>query len=659
MESVNADIKKIRGPVLVLGASGFIGANLFKMIFRERDDVYGTIFRPPAWRLGHRYEKNLLSSDLLVVSNLYEVLNRVRPNTVFNCVAYGAYSFEREYDLIYRTNFSFLVGLTEILQKSNISCFVNAGSSSEYGDNSCKPDEDCLLIPNSHYSVSKLAASKHIHYLGQKLSFPCANLRLYSVYGPLEDASRLVPCMVSEGLNNRYPSLVDPSVSRDFVYIDDSCEAFIKCAINLTERDYGCSFNIGTGVKTTIKDIVYLAKEIFGIDTDPTFSNMEKREWDVLDWQANPERAKKDIKWEPKTTLKDGLHKTINWYKGIENKELYKKRSRIFGLNYEFSISVIVACYNDEKAIPLMYKKLIQLFNKLGIDYEIIFVNDDSPDNSEEVIKDISRKDRNVIGITHTRNFGSQSAFRSGMEIATKNACVIMDGDLQDPPELIEQFWKKWQDGYDVVFGRRVNRDASLPMRFAYKLFYRVFDCFSYLKIPHDAGDFSLMDKKVVNRILSFPERDMFLRGVRAFVGYKQAGIDYVRPKRVFGKTTNSLFKNIGWAKKGILSFSNTPLNILSFSGSVFLLITIILSTIQLVGKLMYPESTPRGITTMLLVIAFFGSINLFALALIGEYIAKIFEEVKERPYFIRQNIIKDGEIHDAGETPGMKETLK
>jgi dolichol-phosphate mannosyltransferase len=297
-----------------------------------------------------------------------------------------------------------------------------------------------------------------------------------------------------------------------------------------------------------------------------------------------------------------------------------------------------------------MYERLKKTFNKLNIDYEIVFVNDCSPDNSEEVIRGISRNDRRVIGISHSRNFGSQAAFKSGMEIATQNACVLLDGDLQDPPELIEQFVEKWREGYDVVYGRRVKREASFPMQIAYKLFYRVFDQFSYLKIPHDAGDFSLMDKKVMQSILQFPERDLFLRGVRAFAGYKQIGVDYIRPERMFGVTTNSLVKNFGWAKKGILSFSNTPLALLSFFGSVLLVLTIILGVLQVLARLLFPQLAPSGITTLLISILFFGSINLFAIGLVGEYIAKIFEEVKQRPHFIRRSIIRDGEVRPASD---------
>jgi dolichol-phosphate mannosyltransferase len=299
-----------------------------------------------------------------------------------------------------------------------------------------------------------------------------------------------------------------------------------------------------------------------------------------------------------------------------------------------------------------MHERLSAVFEKLGVDYEIVFVNDCSPDDSEEVIRSISARDRRVIGISHSRNFGSQAAFRSGMEIATKNACVLLDGDLQDPPELIESFVERWREGYDVVYGRRVKREAPWGMQLAYKAFYRLFDRFSYLKIPHDAGDFSLMDKRVVRSVLRFPERDLFLRGVRAFVGFRQVGVDYERPERMFGRSTNNLFSNIGWAKKGILSFSQTPLNLLSAAGVLGIGVFGALAFLQILAKLAFPEAAPKGITTVLLVVLFFGSINLFAISLVGEYIAKIFEEVKRRPHFLRRSIVRDGEVRDAAEEP-------
>jgi dolichol-phosphate mannosyltransferase len=645
-------ITQLQGAILVLGASGFIGANLFRTLLQFREDVFGTTTHFPSWRLDGLPDKNIITTDLLVDSNMDALLNRVNPRTIFNCVAYGAYSFETDAELIYQTNFNCTAKLLNRLKSRRISCYVHAGSSSEYGDHSAGPEEIELPAPNSDYAVSKVACANLIHYLGKKHHLPCANLRLYSAYGPLEDSSRLVPTLIRFGVQGKYPEFVNPDISRDFAYVDDVCEAFIDVANNLKEQNYGESFNIGTGKKVTIHDVATVAKEIFNIPVDPVYNSMQNRHWDVADWFANAEKAKCCIGWQARTNFRDGLSKTAEWYGSLEDKEKYHQSSKKFGLDTTHSVSAIIACYKDGLAIPIMYQRLKETFTKLQIDYEIIFINDNSPDESEEVIRDISRKDRRVIGISHSRNFGSQSAFRSGMAIAGKNACVLLDGDLQDPPELIELFVAKWREGYDVVYGCRKKRQASFFMQWAYKAFYRIFDYFSYIAIPHDAGDFSLMDKRVVRCILQFQERDLFLRGVRAFAGFKQAGVDYFRPERMFGKTTNSLLKNIGWAKKGILSFTNTPLNILSFVGSALFLFTIVLATLQILTRLLFPELTPKGTTTLMLTILFFGSVNLFGLAILGEYIAKIFEEVKQRPHFIRRSIIKDGVVRVASGDP-------
>lgn len=304
-------------------------------------------------------------------------------------------------------------------------------------------------------------------------------------------------------------------------------------------------------------------------------------------------------------------------------------------------ISAIIACYKDGQAIPIMYERLKKVFVDIGVDYEIIFVNDGSPDDSESIITRIAKKDKRVVGITHSRNFGSQMAFMSGMNMATGSAVVLLDGDLQDPPEIIPKFYKKWKKGFDVVYGIRVKREASNFMQIAYKAFYRIFQKLSYIYVPLDAGDFSLMDKKVVEAINLLPEKDRFLRGIRAWVGFKQTGVSYVRPERMFGKTTNNLHKNFGWARKGIFSFSYVPLEFITYIALAVSALSFLGIIVEVVLKIIYPD-TPRGVPITLVTILFLGSMQLLFISVIGEYIGKIFEEVKNRPMYVVKSVVNN-----------------
>jgi len=303
-------------------------------------------------------------------------------------------------------------------------------------------------------------------------------------------------------------------------------------------------------------------------------------------------------------------------------------------------ISAIVACYKDEQAIPIMYKRLKNVFKKLNIGYEIIFVNDGSPDNTEGVLLNLVKNDPSVIAINHSRNFGSQMAFTSGMDIATGEAVVLMDGDLQDPPEIIEKFYKKWREGYDVVYGIRVKRKAPISIQILSKVFYRIFNKLSYIPIPLDAGDFSLISRNVVDILKKFPERDRFIRGLRAWVGFRQTGIPYIRPERIYGKSTNNLLKNLDWAIKGIFSFSYAPLRFMTLLSLLAFFIASLGMIIQIILRILLPN-TPQGITTVLVVVLFLGSIQLLGIAILGEYIGKIFEEIKQRPRFIVKSVFK------------------
>ena len=311
-------------------------------------------------------------------------------------------------------------------------------------------------------------------------------------------------------------------------------------------------------------------------------------------------------------------------------------------------ISAVIACYRDAPAVPQMHERLTAVFTKIGVDYEIIFVNDASPDNAREVLTELAARDRHVTVINHTRNYGSQSAFTSGMRLASGDAVVLLDGDLQDPPELIETFYEKWVEGFDVVYGIRVKREATKVLQVAYKAFYRVFRAASYVKIPVDAGDFSLMDRKVVDAVNALPETNRFMRGLRAWVGFKQTGVPYYRAERPFGVSTNSLLKNLGWARKAILSFSYIPLDLITILAVFICLGSLLLIIGQILARIFAPDLVPTGFTTLIVIILFMGGIQLLCLSIIGSYLAHLYDEVKRRPPYIRESVINPPPPRDA-----------
>ena len=303
-------------------------------------------------------------------------------------------------------------------------------------------------------------------------------------------------------------------------------------------------------------------------------------------------------------------------------------------------ISAVIACYRDAQAVPHMHRRLSEVFAKLGVEGEIIFVNDRSPDDAATVLAELARTDPRVTVINHTRNFGSQSAFTSGMRVATGDAVVLLDGDLQDPPELIEDFVREWKKGAQVVYGVRVKRDATRFLQVAYKAFYRVFRAASYVPLPLDAGDFSLLDRKVVEALNALPENNRFMRGLRAWVGFTQVGVPYRRPERMFGRTTNSLVKNLGWARKAILSFSYAPLDLITVLALGTVVLSGIVTVVAVLVRLLRPELAPAGLTTVIVLVLFLGGIQLLCLAIIGSYLAHIYDEVKRRPPYIVDSVI-------------------
>ncbi|MDP3999595.1 MAG: glycosyltransferase family 2 protein [bacterium] len=303
-------------------------------------------------------------------------------------------------------------------------------------------------------------------------------------------------------------------------------------------------------------------------------------------------------------------------------------------------ISIVTVCYNDGGCVREMYNRVTKAMGSISPNYEIIYVNDYSPDNALEVLRQLASEDKKVIVMSHSRNFGNQAAYTTGMRYSTGDAVITIDGDIQDPPELFGEFVKKWLEGYKVVYGQRTKRKSGFIRTTLYKIFYRTLQKMSYINIPLDAGDFALIDRKVLDIINNdFQEVNRYIRGMRAYAGFRSIGIPYTHTERFAGVSNFSFWGYVQWAKKMIFSFSYKPLEWISYIAGLVVVLTALAILAFIPLTILVPESRAYSIT---LVVLFLGAVQLLSLSAIAEYLAIIFEEVKRRPMGLVEEIIND-----------------
>ncbi|MDQ2086087.1 glycosyltransferase family 2 protein [Herbivorax sp. ANBcel31] len=301
--------------------------------------------------------------------------------------------------------------------------------------------------------------------------------------------------------------------------------------------------------------------------------------------------------------------------------------------------SVVVPLYNEEEVLLETYKRLKKVMDSLKDSYEIIFVNDGSRDKTAPMAYEICANDKKIKLIDFARNFGHQTAITAGMDYSEGQAIVVIDADLQDPPELIPKMLKKWKEGYDVVYGKRLARKGeTFFKKFTAKLFYRFLRRMTEVEIPVDTGDFRLIDRKVAEALKLVNERSRYIRGIISWLGFKQIGIEFNRDKRFAGETKYPLKKMFKFAFDAITSFSYKPLKLASYTGFLLSFCSFIYLLVVLYTKLFSSEITQPGWASTLAVNLFFNGITLMILGIIGEYIGRIYDEAKGRPlYIIRQ----------------------
>jgi dolichol-phosphate mannosyltransferase len=297
-------------------------------------------------------------------------------------------------------------------------------------------------------------------------------------------------------------------------------------------------------------------------------------------------------------------------------------------------LSVIVPLFNEEEIVATTYSRLEDVLR--DVEHELIFVNDGSKDRTEEILEELIPENSANRIVSFSRNFGHQAAFSAGMANATGDAVVIIDGDLQDPPELILEMLEKWREGFQVIYAQRKKREGeTFFKKFTAKAFYRLLNTFTSVNIPVDTGDYRLMDRVVVDQINNLPERSRFLRGLVCWVGYKQTGVQYDRAERSAGESKYPISKMLRLAMDGITSFSSSPLKLSLIVGFIATGVGFLAGLWALVSKFLYPESTDPGWTSLMITVIFIGGIQLITIGILGEYIGRIYDEVKQRPLYI------------------------
>ena len=305
-------------------------------------------------------------------------------------------------------------------------------------------------------------------------------------------------------------------------------------------------------------------------------------------------------------------------------------------------LSIAIPVYNEQEVIPELLSRTIAVMNDLpGGPHELVIVDDGSSDCTLDLLETAAARDPRITVISLSRNFGHQIALGAALDHVSGDVTVLMDGDLQDPPETIPTLLESYRQGYDVVYVRRINRKESWWLRLCYYTFYRLLSMLSRIQLPLDAGDFSLMSRRVVDQVRHMPEHHRYLRGMRTWVGFRQVGISVERSARQAGKTKYSPLKLLKLASDGIFAFSIVPLRAAAMIGVLAILLSALFSLYSIYAK--YWLHSPQGFTALIVAITFLSGVNLFFLGIIGEYVGRIYEEAKGRPHYVVRRIVSSG----------------
>lgn len=303
--------------------------------------------------------------------------------------------------------------------------------------------------------------------------------------------------------------------------------------------------------------------------------------------------------------------------------------------------SFVIPIYNEEQTLPELYRRMSAVMDRMDGATELILINDGSRDRSLQLLRDLHQKDSRICYLSFARNFGHQIAVTAGLNFARGQVVVILDGDLQDPPELIPELIEKWRQGYQVVYAQRTQRhQESWFKRFPAYLYYRILRHLADVDIPIDTGDFCLMDRCVVDILNKMPERNRYIRGLRAWIGFQQTAVQFERDPRFAGEVKYTFGKSLSLAINGLVSFSKVPLRLSTYIGLFAALVSMMMAFLVFYWRILYPHSALTGLATILMAIFFLGAVQLVSIGILGEYVGRIYEEIKGRPLYTLAEVV-------------------
>ncbi len=613
--------------VLLTGATGFLGSHLaFRLAQQdaEVDVVVRADSAIPFWwgKAASRIRVHRHSGS---TEHMIEILKIVRPDIVYHCATHFVAEHEPQHlELLVQSNVLFGTQLLEAMEKTGVRRLVNTGTFWQH-----KEDGN---FPISLYAATKQAFEAVLDYFVDAHKFDVVTLKLYDGYGPHDRRRKLIPTLLEIAHRPRKIEMSPGHQLIDLVFVDDIIAALQVGAKRLKNRDASLHerFAVRSGSLLSLRDVV------------ATFEKVSDAKITVA-WGARPYRNREVMvpwagevlpDWSPRVGLEEGLRRTVESYR-TEPVLSFGGRRKL--------ISYVAPCFNEKENIRPLCQRISNLYpQSTEFDVEIILVENGSSDNSDELIRDLHRSDPRIKMLKLSRNFGYSGAISAGLQHARGDWIVILDGDQQDPPELVPAMIEKALEGFDVVYGVRTKRHGSRLKSFLYGWFYRLYRLMADIDVPLDAGEFCVMRRSVVDAINDMPERQRFVRGLRAWVGFRQTGFPYVRDARAEGGTKFRLRSMINLGLDGLLSFSVLPLRLTLIAGVITAALSILLGLAQgLIQLAKWAGMTglvlvlPPGLTQTNIIMTFLFGITISCLGVVGEYVGRIYSEVKRRPLFL------------------------